>query len=182
MRSLSIDEVAAAVIELLPVYGSVQVEGLGVFHLGASGVEYEAPPLSVFIAYVDEDRETAGQLFDALKGAGFDPWMDKRKLRPGEKWVRGVERAIMRSEFFLACFSKRATGKRGQFQAELRFALECAKLRPLDEAFVVPVRLEPCTVPMKLAQDLQWVDLFPDWDRGVQKIVEMLRVDGPEGH
>lgn len=152
----------------------VRVEGLGTFLVrgdGSYGFE-EEPRREVFIAYVEEDSEQALRLYRDLRDAGLHPWMDKRNLLPGQLWVRAVERAIQRADFFVALFSARALRKRGQFQSELRFALQCARKRPLEESFVIPARLEPCQVPLLIAGECQWVDLFPDWVRGVDRIVE----------
>jgi len=38
----------------------------------------------------------------------------------------------------------------GGFQAEIRYALDCARRIPLDEIFVVPVRLDACRVPRSI--------------------------------
>ena len=58
--------------------------------------------------------------------------------------------------------------KRGGFQAEIRYALDCARQLPLDQIFVVPVRLDVCAVPRAIQREYQYVDLAPDWERGVR--------------
>ena len=63
----------------------------------------------------------------------------------------------------------------GGFQAEIRYALDCARRIPLDEIFVVPVRLDACRVPRSIQRELQYVDLFPEWERGVTRLVETMR-------
>ena len=94
---------------------------------------------------------------------------------PGQNWTQSIERAIADADAFVACFSPRSVSKRGQFQSELRHALECAAKRPLDDVFLLPVRLEPCVVPQRIASQVQYVDLFPDWERGVKRIVRSIR-------
>ena len=157
--------------------GHVEVEGLGRFEPGKdSGFQFfsETKP-RVFIAYVEEDQERVSHLYDALEAHGFQPWMDKRKLLPGQNWPRAIEAAIQTSDFFVACFSKRAACKRGSFHSELRFALECAARVPLDEIFLIPVRLEACVVPARISAQTQYVDLFPDWGAGMRKIRRVMR-------
>jgi len=114
---------------------SVEVEGLGVFYLDPFlGVCFEdCPGPSVFIAYAKEDMEAALRLHDALRQAGFRPWIDVRALLPGQNWPRAIEMAIQNADFFVACFSQRAVVKRGGFQAEIRYALDCARSLPLDD-------------------------------------------------
>ncbi|MGH9592785.1 MAG: hypothetical protein ACRD5L_06815, partial [Bryobacteraceae bacterium] len=65
--------------------------------------------------------------------------------------------------------------KRGQFQSELRYALDCARRLPQDAMFVVPVRFEPCVVPHRIADQTHYVDMFPDWDRGLRRVVKAIR-------
>ena len=122
---------------------AVEIDGLGVFHPGSGGYEfYPSAGQKVFIAYVEEDRACAGRLYDALKASGFEPWLDRKKLLPGQNWPRAIERAIEVSDFFVACLSRRALQKRGAFQTELRYALDCARRQPLDHVYFIPLRLE----------------------------------------
>ena len=97
-----LEEVANAVIGGLAEGKPVEIDGLGVFHPdAANGFRFEPRLLAqVFIAYVTEDAEAAGRLCDGLQAAGFSPWMDARKLLPGQNWPRAIENAIETSDFF----------------------------------------------------------------------------------
>jgi len=75
----------------------------------------------------------------------------------------------------VACFSSRSIVKRGQFQSELRYALDCARRAPLETGFLIPVRFERCDVPRRISDDIQYVDLFPDWERGMKKVLRAIR-------
>jgi hypothetical protein len=154
----------------------VEIDGLGTFLSGAGGYEFvpQTQP-QVFLAYVEEDVAVARRICDALRAAGCRPWMDKEKLLPGQNWPRALERAIELSDAFVCCFSNRSIAKRGQFQSELRWALDCARRMPLDETFLVPVRLEVCTVPKRISDHVQYVDLFPDWDKGIRRLLKSVR-------
>jgi hypothetical protein len=46
---------------------------------------------------------------------------------------------------------------------------------PLDEIFIVPVRLEKCEVPKRITDQIQYVDLFPDWQKGLKRVVATMR-------
>ena len=156
---------------------TIEIDGLGSFRQNQKGeCEFVAESRPrIFMAYVDEDLRLVRRLFAAFAGGGFEPWLDKEKLLPGQNWPRAIERAIETSDFFVACFSRRATGKRGFFHSELRYALDCAQRLPLDEIFFIPVRLDECDVPAPIRKSIQWVDLFPDWDRGVNAVVSTIR-------
>jgi TIR domain len=169
-------DLAEIVVRALAKGATVEIDGLGVFYPDpATGCRFEPRLPQVFIAYVEEDREAAERLYAALEIQGFSPWMDVRKLMPGQNWPRAIEAAIETSDFFLACFSTRSVHKRGGFQAEIRYALDCARRIPLDEIFVVPVRLDCCRVPRAVQRELQYIDLFPYWECGVRNLLATMR-------
>jgi hypothetical protein len=172
----SLEQLAQVVLEGLAVSQPVEIEGLGIFYPAPDGFRFEPRPgPQVFIAYVKEDQPLAERLFDELAAAGFYPWMDVRRLLPGQNWPRAIESAIDTSEFFVACFSAHSVRKKGGFQAEIRYALDCARQVPLDEIFIVPVRLDDCAVPRSIQREYQYVDLFPDWPRGLRRLLAMMR-------
>ena len=158
----------------------VEIDGLGVFRSTPRGYDFvpQTRP-EVFIAYAAEDIEWARRLADELRGAGCSPWLDKEKLLPGQNWPRAIERAIDTADAFIACFSPRSIFKYGQFQSELRYALDCARKRPLEESgdasFLIPVRIEECAVPKRIAEQVQYVDLFPSWEKGARRVIRAVK-------
>jgi hypothetical protein len=176
------ESILAVMRRSLELGQSVEIDGLGRFQPAAGG-GYEFIAQSrpqVFIAYVEEDLPLARRLRDGIAAAGCAPWLDKDKLLPGQNWPRAIRRAVEISDVFVACFSPRSIVKPGQFHNELRWALECARLRPLEATFLVPVRFEPCTVPGRISEQLQYVDLFPDWEAGMKKVVRAVKRAGPK--
>jgi hypothetical protein len=171
------EQLANAVIAGLAEGKPVEIDGLGTFHPDAvRGFRFE--PLRrprVFIAYVLEDAPLAGRLCDALYALGYDAWMDSRQLLPGQNWPRAIDNAIETSDFFVACFSTRSVKKRGGFQAEIRYALDCASHVPLDDIFLIPVRLDECRVPRPIQREIQYIDLFPDWRKGLRKLDHAMK-------
>jgi hypothetical protein len=169
-------QVAEIVRQCLEEGKTVDIDGLGTFHPTARrGFRFWPRNLpKVFLAYVQEDARTADRLFDDLAAHAFDPWMDRRKLMPGQNWPRSIEEAIETSDFFVACFSQNSVRKKGGFQAEIRYALDCARRIPLDEIFVIPVRLNDCHVPARIKNELQYIDLFPDWRRGLRRLLTVM--------
>jgi hypothetical protein len=177
MSEPSIEELAQIVIRGVSAGKVVEIDGLGSFVPDeVLGLRFE-PRLrpQVFVAYGKEDAPVVRRLCDALEAVGFDPWMDERRLVPGQNWPRAIESAIETSDFFIACYSDNSVNKKGGFQAEIRYALDCARQIPLEDIFIVPVRLTPCRVPRSIQRELQYVDLFPDWIDGLARLVTTLR-------
>lgn len=174
---LTIDGLGEMVRRSIAEGKSVEIDGLGVFMPDAKhGFRFEAlGQPQVFLAYATEDAVQADRLFDELCDAGFNPWMDRRKLLPGQNWPRAIENAIETSEFFIACFSAKSASKRGGFQAEIHYALDCARRIPLDEIFIIPVRLDVCKVPARIQNEIQYIDVFPDWRRGLRRILAVMQ-------
>ena len=169
--------IARVLREALERGGSVEIDGLGTLSPGGKqGFRFVAQNRPrVFIAYVEEDLSFAKKLYRAFEDSGFRPWLDKKRLMPGQNWPRAIETAIQTSDFFVACFSRRAISKRGSFHSELRYALFCAAKVPLDEIFLIPLRLDDCAVPNRISKQIQYLDLFPDWETGVKRLIAVIQ-------
>ena len=68
----------------------------------------------------------------------------------------------------------------GLSTAELQFALahealHCALEIPLGQTYLIPVRLDECAVPEEIQREVQYVDLFPDFRVGFERIEETIR-------
>jgi hypothetical protein len=168
--------VARVLSEALKRGESVEIDGLGtLWPAGNHGFRFVAQNKPrVFIAYVEEDLSFAKKLYRAFEANGFRPWLDKKTLMPGQNWPRAIESAIQTSDFFVACFSRRAASKRGSFHSELRYALFCAAKVPLDEIFLIPLRLDDCVVPNRISKQIQYLDLFPDWQAGLSRLISVI--------
>ena len=176
-ETLASQELQQIVLRGLRAGRQVEIEGLGIFYPDRElGVRFEPISLArVFIAYVKEDESQASRLYAELTAAGFSPWMDVQKLLPGQNWPRAIESAIDASDFFVACFSQNSVAKKGGFQAEIRYALDCARQIPLDQIFLVPVRLDSCEPPRAISNEIQYIDFFPDRRPGVGRLIAMMR-------
>jgi hypothetical protein len=173
---VTIDELARLIREAMSRSHPVEINGLGTFSIdGAGEVSFRHHGRArIFISYAREDSPAAIRLFKSLEKHGYAPWLDRRKLLPGQDWPRRIDDAIASSDFFIPCFSTKSVRKRGTFQAEIRFALDCARRMPLDEVFLIPVRIDDCSVPERIRQETQFVDLFPDWQAGFARVVEII--------
>jgi len=128
----------------------------------------------VFLSYAREDVDTATRLFNGLRKSGVDVWLDREVLLPGQNWKAVIRQAIIESRFFLALLSNNSVSKKGYVQKELKHALEILDEYPETAIFIIPVRLDDCNPTGKELQDLHWIDIFNDWDQGLEKIIKTI--------
>jgi hypothetical protein len=129
----------------------------------------------VFIKYAREDAGAAKRLFNTLTEAGAEPWLDVESLLPGQHWESEIEKAIKQTDFVIALLSLKSLSKRGFVQKELRYALSLLDEIPEGDVFLIPARLDECRPEHKKLQEINWVDLFPAYEIGVDKLLRVIR-------
>jgi len=92
----------------------------------------------------------------------------------GEDWERAIRHAIRRSSHFVAILSRNSVSKRGFVQKELREALDVVDEYPPDRHFIVPVRLDECTPIHEKLTRLHWIDVFPRYSTGLDRLAVSL--------
>jgi hypothetical protein len=118
--------------------------------------------LRVFLCHAKEDKAAVRDLYKRLTRDGYQPWLDTENLLPGADWREAIADAVRASDVVLVCLSKNSIKKEGFVQREIADAIAIAKEKPEGTIFIVPARLEECSVPNRL-EAWQWVDLFePD--------------------
>jgi hypothetical protein len=119
---------------------------------------------TVFLSYSWADRDRVMPIYEGLKRAGLDVWIDRDQLRGGVDWEETIRSEMLKCRR-IVIFLSNALNDGGFFLAELGLARAIAKDRVKRGTFLIPVRLEPCSIPMILSQ---WnaIDLFePDGER-----------------
>ena len=133
------------------------------------------PNIKAFISYAREDREKAINLYEDLKNLGLDVWLDIENLLPGMNWKREIEKAISESQYFLALLSSHTVSKIGYVQKELKIAMEILDVLPERQIFLLPIRLDDCSPNHEKLLNLHWVDMFPDWKKGLNNIMKVMK-------
>lgn len=128
----------------------------------------------VFISYAREDANAASRLYNDLKVNGALPWYDKEDLLPGDNWDRSITLAIENCDFFIAILSSKSIGKKGYVQRELKKALSILDDFPEGAKYLIPARIEECHPSQLRLRDIHWVDLFPSWEKGLERILLTL--------
>ncbi len=132
----------------------------------------------IFLSYARQDAKQVDAFYKKLAKAKFTPWMDKKDILAGQKWLPRIQQAIKRSDFFVICLSRNSVEKRGVLQEEIRTALEIWRQKLVSDVYFIPVRLEDCQVPEDLGE-FEWVDLFEKdgWMRLVNAIQAQMKVE-----
>lgn len=141
---------------------------------GSGAPAKAADAVRIFISYAREDATFARRVFDDLAGRGHAPWLDEELLLPGQNWRMAIEQAIRESALFLALLSARSVSKAGYVQKEMRQALDVLEEMPPGSVYVVPTRIELCEPSHAVLRDLHWVDLFPSYEDGFSRILQVI--------
>jgi CheY-like chemotaxis protein len=131
--------------------------------------------MKVFLSYSRQNAQPARQLYSTLKTKGVDVWFDRESLIPGREWEPAIKRALLDCDTVLLLLSLQSVDRRGFFQKEMRLALDVMQTVPAGHIYLLPIRLDDCSVPDSLAA-IQYVDLFPNYDDGVHKVLSALEI------
>lgn len=131
----------------------------------------------MFIGYDGQDYESAVRLYNDLKRVGLNPWLDKKDLLPGQSWNLQIRKATKKSKYFTALFYSISIQKRGYVQKEFKHALDVFDEFPPGKIFAVPTRLDDFEIPYERFNEIERVDLFPDCDIGVQRLLRAIGIE-----
>jgi hypothetical protein len=115
--------------------------------------------LKVFLCYSHKDFAQVYSLFRKLSSSGFDTWLDKVSLLPGQDWELEITKAVRSADIFIACLTQEFVSKSGFSQKEIRLAWDVAQEQPEGTIFIIPLRLEECEIPDRLKR-WHWCNLF----------------------
>ena len=73
----------------------------------------------VFVSYSRSDEAGAAELNGWLRSQGLSTFYDRSELRPGLRWIPGLEDAIGRSRAVAILFGKHGIGNTQQYEREL---------------------------------------------------------------
>src|SRR5262249_46593412 len=123
--------------------------------------------LQLFLSYAHEDAERVRRFATDLRRPGIDPWMDY-ELKLANRWNDEIDKRLPASDVVLLIMSH-AT-ERGSTD---RFYWKEWDLAFDSNRLILPIRLEECSLPKKMAPDraaaiaaLQHADLFPSYEDG----------------
>ncbi|HEX9733754.1 MAG TPA: toll/interleukin-1 receptor domain-containing protein [Thermoanaerobaculia bacterium] len=113
----------------------------------------------VFISYASEDEGPAKKLYDSLRAAGFEPWLDKEGLRGGDRWDDAIRDALDEVDYVVVVQSAALARKTFSYvNREIDMALQRQRFARRGINFVIPVRIDAAP-PLEELRDLQSIDL-----------------------
>jgi plastocyanin len=101
---------------------------------------------------------------------------------PGQNWNKEIKKAVKNSQFFLPLFSSTSTIKRGYVQREIKLGIDTAKEIPEGQIFIIPIRMDDCKIPFEELLSIQYQDMFPNWNKGVGRIIKTIKIQTPLIH
>ena len=126
--------------------------------------------VKIFLSYPSEKTNEVERIFGRLSKYGFDVWMDKRSLEPGNDWEKEIRSAIESRQVFIACLSNSTTTERYQHE-ELKIARDTLDRVPAGSVEIIPIRLEPCP-PVDILAKFHWLEAFELLDdRGWEHLI-----------
>jgi hypothetical protein len=138
----------------------------------ATATAPQSERLQVFLCHSSGDKKAVRELYAKLTADGLDPWLDEKKLLPGQDWKYEISKAVRKSSAIVVCISKNSASKEGFLQREIKDALDVADEKPEGTIFIIPARLEDCEIPERLRR-WQWVNLFHE--EGYDSLLRALR-------
>jgi hypothetical protein len=152
----------------------------------ATGGAVAPPPGApvVFLCHASEDREAVLHLGDALRERGISVWLDRQRLRGGQRWDQVLVDVINRQvDYVVVVQSQRMVDRpEGYYRKEIKVALD--RQSKFDETrykFIVPVQLGGAeTMPELTALQTEFRDVASD--EGVDALARTVREDWEQPH
>jgi TIR domain len=123
----------------------------------------------IFISYSSIDQKIAETICDALQSRGDPCWIACRDVGPGENFQEAIVKAIRSAKLMILVFTSNANNS-DEIKKEVVLAGR-------HRVTVVPVRVEDVLPNDALAYEFatrQWIDLFKDWEREIERLAAQI--------
>jgi len=136
-------------------------------------------PSDVFISYSTDARPWAEKLSESLESKGVSTWTDFKSIRPGERWLEEIQRALDDARYFLLVVGPR--NAIGEWQdREWQGALQRTWTDPNKR--IIPVLIHDATPPSFLKDwgsvRMQQGKSESTW---IDRVYDAIRGTGPRG-
>jgi len=137
----------------------------------------------IFISYCHDNKDEVARLVEELKNAGESVWWDEDILG-GRDWKEAIRMAMKDAMAVVVCLSPELTEERyhAGVYPEIRDAIATFRKYGPGHAFIFPIKLGKCDIPLIELDDtrtmdrLQSINLYPESKRaaGVRKLLASL--------
>ena len=130
----------------------------------------------VFISHSSSDRKIAETICKALETRGCRCWISSRDIEAGDNFQEAIVKALRNAKAMLLVFTAQANNS-NEIKKEIVLA---GRLR----VTVIPVRVEDVAPNDALAYEFatrQWIDLFQDWEREIDRLTSQIKAITPVG-
>ena len=124
----------------------------------------------LFVCFSSKDHAIARSVVEFLEKHGLACWISLRDVPPGANYQESIVQAIEHAMGIIFLFSE-SSSQSGEIKKELSIGGSI-------NVPVFPLRLSPITPSGALRYELatrQWIDLFPDHDQALRKLVETIQ-------
>ena len=142
------------------------------------------PSNAVFLSYASQDAKAAQKIYEALRSAGIEVFLDQSELRGGDVWDQKIRREIHDCALFIPVISANTASRHeGYFRLEWDLADQRSHMMARSRVFVVPVCLDATTeaaadVPESFKR-VQWTRL-PAGETPLAFVERVRRLLSPE--
>jgi hypothetical protein len=135
------------------------------------------PDGHLFVCFSSKDESTALEVVTYIEDHGRKCWISSRDVAPGQNYQEAIVHALEGAAGIVFLFSE-SSNQSGEIKKELSIGASIS-------VPVFPLRLSPVKPSGALRYELatrQWIDLFPDRDKALGRLVatiEQVLRDGP---
>jgi formylglycine-generating enzyme required for sulfatase activity len=123
----------------------------------------------VFISHATQDADFAHRLADGLKQLGVQVWIAPDSIRPGEGWVKAIERGLRESSHVVIVLTPAALESQWvEKETDVAIALERK-----GRIQILPLDVEACDVPLLLSS-YQMMSFRRGYDTGFGRLSGVL--------
>src|SRR5689334_4881940 len=123
-------------------------------------------PPNIFMSYSRREVGFVDDLTHRLETAGFNVWLDYRRLIPGTPWGTQIDKGLREAEVILLVVSKESIASQ-YMELEWRHVLTEKNKRIILAIF------EAVDLPPEL-EKYEWVDFRGDYEAGLKELIGQL--------
>ncbi len=129
----------------------------------------------IFISYARADESIALQIADDLIGKRFDIWLDQIRIKPGQRWDRTIQNALMSSEIMLLILTMGSSNS-DNVADEYHYFLQNQK--PIIPILAGDFEME--NMPYRLSR-FQYIDFREGYKVALKNLMETLHYNLSSG-